>query len=483
MEQVHQAEETKVWTSSIYSLSGTRLKSVGNLPGNSTAAQGTNVATPATAVALPYSSSNLPELLFRLEAPTWWGTDTYNDFQDQNGQIPLNANGQPYQNFPWLPTQISIEPEAFMLEYWGRKHPLCSYADYEIRMQPGPNESLPARNALNMRRIREVRLPLNIFSWHQKGERVTLTDCLIFESLSLESVRQNTVLPVKPWGLVKATLPGLPGLSAPAAGQQIAANLTAQPAPPASLPLGTFTGSNITHVPSAKLTAIEELTANLQNKAFEQMLAHWVFLRNEDKPLWWDEHTQDRNRNHISIPPLPALPHLARDWIKECVREAGDPESRLIIPPISVVPKAARGWVAQCLREGRARSMVTPADQHTRTKWSLEVAASDDSYISDLSLVLNYPEDDEQGEVRGSENGSDISDSSSGSETFSVQSSVPEISERTEAAWEEHWRNHYRDKADAEGTDTGQADEDDSQGQGSRRRQTELREIAPPNTH
>lgn len=455
-----------------------KLKSVGNLPSSSTPAQVATVATSATAVALPYSSTNLPELLFRLEAPASWGNDTYNDFQDQNGQTPLKATGQAYQAFPWLPNQISIEPEAFMLEYWGRKHPLCSYADFEIRMQPGHNESLPARNALNMRRIREVRLPLNIFSWHQKGEKVTLTDCLIFESLSLDSVQENTVLPVRPWGLIKPTLPGP---SAPAAGPQNAANLTAQTAPPAPLPLGAFNDGNATHIPSAKLKAIKELTAHLQDKAFEQMLAHWVFLRDEDKPSWWNEHAHNRNRNDISIPPLPALPHLARDWIKECVREAGEPESRLIVPPMSVLPKAAQGWVTECLREGRARSMITPAGQHTRMKWSLEVEASDDSYISDLSLLLNYPEDDEQGEVGGSENGSDVSDSSSVSETFSVQSSVPEISERTEAAWAEHWKNHYRDKAITEGLETGQDDEEDSQGHGSRRRRNELQEIAPPN--
>ncbi|KAI4131499.1 MAG: hypothetical protein LQ347_002959 [Umbilicaria vellea] len=367
----------------------------------------------------------------------------FNDFQDQNGQTPLKPTGQAYQDFPWLPNQISVEPEAFMLEYWSRKNPLCSYADFEIRMQPGHNENLPARNALNMRRIREVRLPLNIFSWHQRGEKVTLTDCLIFESLSLDSVQENTVLSVRPWGLIKPALSGPP---APAAGHQNAANLTAQIPLPAPLPLGTFNDGNATHVPSAKLTAIKELTACLQDKAFEQMLAHWVFLRDEDKPLWWDEHTHNRNRNLISIPILSALPHLARNWIKECVREAGEPESRWVVPPMSVLPKTVQGWVAECLKEGRARSVITPAGQQARTDWSLEVEASDDSYISDLSLLLNYPEVDEQGNVGGSEHGSDVSDSSSVSETFSVQSSVPEISERTEATWAEHWKDHYRDK-------------------------------------
>ena len=407
------------------------LKCVGVLPSSSTPAPGTTVAaTPAIAVSTPYSTSNLPELLLRLEAPTSWGTDTYNPLQDQNGETPRKGNGQPYQDFPWLPNHISIQPDAFLLEFWSRKHPDCSYPDFEIRMRPGHNERLPARNALNMRRLREVRLPLNIFSWYQKGENVTLTDCLIFESLSLNSVRRNTVLPVKPWGFVKPTLGGLPGLSVT---HQNATNTTAPPAPPAPLPLCTFTDGMAEHTPSAKLNAIKDLTALLQDAAFERMLAHWIFLRDQQKPPWWNEHRPNDDEDTISVSNLQALPHPARDWIKECVREAGEIESRLFVPPVSVLPKVAQGWVTECLKEGRARSTNPLVRERVKTTWSLEVAASDDSYISKLSLSLNYPEDEGQGELGGSENLRDASGSSRVSDTFSAASSIPEISKRTEA--------------------------------------------------
>ena len=194
-----------------------------------------------------YSSSNLPELLFRLEPPIGYGTAVFNSLRDPNGRSPRKPNGQPYQDFPWLPNQISIQPEAFLLEYWNRKHPDCSYADFEIRMRPGLNEGIPARNTLNMRRIRDVRLPLNVPSWTQKSDNITLTDCLIFESLSFNSVRRNTILPVKPWGFVKPTLPGPPSQSA---SHQNLINATAPLAPPAPLPLRTFTDGKEAHIPT-----------------------------------------------------------------------------------------------------------------------------------------------------------------------------------------------------------------------------------------
>lgn len=445
-----------------------KLKRIGVLPSNSNPGQSMMAATPAIAVASSYSSSNLPELLLQLEAPITWGTDTYDDFQDQNGETPQKANGQPIQDFPWLPTQIPIEPEAFLLEFWGRKHPDCSYADFEIRMRPGLNERLPFRNTLNMRRIREVRLPLNIFCWHQKGERITLTDCLIFESLSLNSVRRNTVLPVKPWGFVKPILPGAPNQ---AVGLQNTTNLTAPPAPPAPLPLCTFTDGNATHVPSGKLKAIKELTAYLQDTAFERKLAHWIFLKDEEKPAWWNEHRRHRSVNSISVPLLQALPHPARDWIKECIREAGELESGFDGPPISALPRMVQGWVAECLKEGRARGRTQSSNltvgEEAKTTWSLEVTAPDDSHTSNLSLVPEYPEDEGQDDVGGGENVPDVgdlsSDSSSDSGTSSVQDFIPEISERTEATWEEHWKKHYRGKAVAETLGTGQPDQEDGQ--------------------
>ena len=402
-----------------------------------------------------YSSSNLPELLFRLEPPIGYGTAVFNNLRDPNGRSPRKPNGQPYQNFPWLPNQISIQPEAFLLEYWNRKHPDCSYADFEIRMRPGLNEGIPARNTLNMRRIRDVRLPLNVPSWTQKSDNVTLTDCLIFESLSFNSVRRNTILPVKPWGFVK---PILPGPLSQSASHQNLINATAPLAPPAPLPLRTFTDGKEAHVPTVKLNAVKNLIAHLQDTAFEKLLPHWIFLQNQEKPRWWNEHRDKDPHDTISIPLLSAMPHLARDWIKECVREAAEPQSRLVVPPVSVLPKSSRGWVTECMRDGRARSAVATGSmivEQSRRTWSLEVEAPEDSYISELSQSLLFTEDEAQGEPEETASFSGTSDLSSVSEGMSCQSCSPELNERTQATWTEHWRNYSRVKAIAKALRTG----------------------------
>ena len=379
-------------------------------------------------------------------------------------------------------------------------------------MRPGPNERLPARNTLNMRRIREIRLPLNIPSWLQKGEKVTITDCLIFESLSLNSVRQNTVLPVRPWGLIKPTLAGP---SALAVNNQNAINPIAPPAPAAPLPLGIFTDGRATHVPSAKLEAVRDLTAYLQDTAFERMLAHWIFLRDQEKPSWWNEHRQN-DVDTINVPLLQAVPYLAREWIKECVRDAAEPQNRLTIPPLSVLPNTARGWVSACIRDGRARSPIATAVMvggQLDAISSCNVEGPEDSYHSNFSVSLHFNSEKAPSEEEAIGGSLDSSDASSTSEDDRVSNSAPEISEQTEATWTEHWKRHYRAKAVAEVLRTGQSNEavklpehtakvvtsnrrvlifknvivlpeDDSeegQGRASKRRRTELLEIQPPN--
>lgn len=380
-------------------------------------------------------------------------------------------------------------------------------------MRPGPNERLPAHNTLNMRRIREIRLPLNIPSWLQKGEKITITDCLIFESLSFNSVRRNTVLPVRPWGLVKPNLAGPPAL---AVSNQNAINPIAPPAPAAPLPLSIFTDGRATHVPSAKLKAVKDLTVYLQDTAYERMLAHWIFLKDQEKPSWWNERRRNDDMDTINVPPLQAVPHPAREWIKECVRDAAEPQNRLTIPPLSVLPNLARGWVSACIREGRARSPIATAVMvggQLDAISSCNVEGPEDSYQSNLSVSLHFNSEKAPSEEEAIGGSLNSTDTSSTSEDDPVSDYAPEISEQTEATWTGHWKRHYRAKAVAEVLRTAQSDEavklpehtakvvtsdrrvlifknvivlpeDDSeegQGRASKRRRTELQEIQPPN--
>ena len=141
------------------------------------------------------------------------------------------------------------------------------------------------------------------------------------------------------------------------------------------------------------------------------------------------------------------------------MREAAEPQSRLVVPPVSVLPKSSRGWVTECMRDGRARRAVATGsmivEQAERT-WSLEVEASEDSYISELSQSLHFTEEEAQCEPEETPSFSETSDLSSVSEGLSRQSCSPELNEGTQATWIEHWRNYSRVKAVAKALRTGQ---------------------------
>lgn len=445
-----------------HSKSSNKLNHLGTSSNNNTSTQGTTVATnsgapgvvsPTTNQNGPFSATNLPELLFRLEPPLDYGDAVFAPLRHPNGNIRLKPNGQPYQQFPWLPSRIPIDPEPFLLEYWNKKHPDCSYADFEIRMRPGPGERIPARNTLNMRRIREVRLPLNIPSWLQKGETVTLTDCLIFESLSLNSIRRNTVLPVKPWGLLK---PSLPGASLQLTNSQNVVGPAAPPAPPSPLPLRTFTGGKDLHIESAKLDAVKNITAILQDKAFERLLPHWIFLQDHEKPPWWKDRVNHNNtEDEVTIPLLHTVPAPARGWIKECVRDAAEPQNRLTIPPLSFLPQDSRGWIRACIREGRARSpigMQLVVGASNGAIGSVDVLGVEDMYQSDLSVSLRFIDEGPGSEASSVTDFSNMSDASSAPRREPINMSEPEISERTEASWTEYWKRKDRARVVAEGS-------------------------------
>ena len=426
---------------------------------NATAPVVDSSTTSHSAANTGYSATNLPTELFRLEPPLDYGVAVFAELRGSDGRVRRKSNGQPYEKYPWLPNRISIQPEPFMLEYWNKKHPDCSYADFEIRMQPGPGERLPVRNTLNMRRARDVRLPLNIPCWVQKVSSVTMIDCLIFESLSLNSVRRNTVLPVRPWGLLK---PSLPGAERQLASIQTLPGPAAPPAPPVPLPLRTFTDGKDVHIPSAKLNAVKDMTASLQDKAFERLLPHWIFLQDREKPRWWKERRGNNAEDNVTIPLPQAIPHPAREWIKECVRDAAEPQNRLTVPPLSILPKWTRGWVSACMVEGRARSPI--GRDLTIGGWneainSANVIRLEDNYRSDLSVSLNFTDEKAPSEKENIAGSSDVSGSPNSSEEESDPVSEPEIGERTEGTWAEHSREKHRVRAVAEALETGQPDE------------------------
>ena len=163
-----------------------------------------------------------------------------------------------------------------------------------------------------------------------------MLDCLIHETISLSSVRQNTVLEVRSYGMDKPTLGSGTNPSAP-------------------IPLNRFLRNNQWHVPSTTLEKIFDCIANLQDTAFEKGCPHWIFLENRHKPKSWQDRAATMNHSRsgpddIKFPPTDDMPRQAVEWIKNCVREAA--ALRQPVPDLNKIPEHAVDWVGECIEEG-----------------------------------------------------------------------------------------------------------------------------------
>ena len=288
-----------------------------------------------------WSAQNLPAELFRLEPPAGWGQARLQNLTVQ-GQAAQNI--RPYKAFP-IPPHISVNPEAFRLVMYGdRTDPRLTYRDLIYRMHPDQKHGLISMQAMSMQRTR-FRDQLGLACWVKRTEFPSLNEMLKTEQYSLDSVRRNTSLPVKPWGLVRPVLE--PG---------------AFPVTP--LPLDTFTGAGRVHAPSARLRMVYEEIGDLQGWAFNRGCPHWIFLPNWEKPDAWINRARAQHRtltepDDITFPDENSIPKDALAWIKECVVSAAAGQSGMIVPDLQTLPGHARGWVAKCVQEGQAMAAST----------------------------------------------------------------------------------------------------------------------------
>ena len=195
-----------------------------------------------------------------------------------------------------------------------------------------------------------------------------MLDCLIHESLSLNSVRHNTVLEVHSFGMIKPTL-----------GAGINPQIPSTP-----IPLDRFLLNNQIHVPSEGLEGIFNCIAELQDKAFDNQCSHWIFLENRHKPTAWRQRapTNRAGPTDITFPSAGDMPQKAVEWIKNCVWEAA--AMRQPVPDLSRIPNHAVTWVRDCVEEGREHfeaggndnylgidHLVWPIEEWVRMGWDL----------------------------------------------------------------------------------------------------------------
>ena len=282
-----------------------------------------------------WSAQNLPAELFRLEPPAGWGRNTLRDLVIQ-GQV-AQKNNRPYKAFP-IPPHISVYPESWRLVMYGdRTDPRLTYRDLVVRMRPDEKHGLLSTQTMSMQRTR-FRDQLGLACWMKRPEFPSLNEMLKTEQYSWDSVRHNTTLPVRPWGLVRPVLE--PG---------------AFPVTP--LPLNTFTGAGRYHTPSPRLKMVFKEIGDLQGLAFDKGCPHWIFLPNRDKPDAWIDKALAQHRSltgpdDITFPEEMAIPKDALTWIKECVVLAASGQSGMEVPDLETLPSHARLWVGRCIDEG-----------------------------------------------------------------------------------------------------------------------------------
>lgn len=113
-----------------------------------------------------WSATNLPAILSRLDPPPRWSTAPRPPQLVENGK-KVFRDRKPILDYD-IPRYIASPQklETWRLEAWFRIHRGLSYDDIWVR-QPNwvPKPTNTQKNALNQRRLREVRKPLNARSW------------------------------------------------------------------------------------------------------------------------------------------------------------------------------------------------------------------------------------------------------------------------------------------------------------------------------
>ena len=118
-------------------------------------------------------------------------------------ELRHKATGFPIRNLPYLPRFLSSDVSELVVEVMMRKDPRVTYSDLRSR-QPCWMEKQTSNeiNALNNRRNRRVRQPLNVRCWSGKyGDRPTKTLVELLDSLTQEQIDCNTTWVVTPNGI------------------------------------------------------------------------------------------------------------------------------------------------------------------------------------------------------------------------------------------------------------------------------------------
>ncbi|PGH23384.1 hypothetical protein AJ80_02494 [Polytolypa hystricis UAMH7299] len=222
-----------------------------------------------------YSNTNLPPLLFRMDAPGATRGQPPIQPLRENDTIVHDASGDAIRDFPFLPRYISVRPPGWLLEFWIRTDSRLTYRDIKARMT-GPG-SIPSDNTLNMRREREARTPLGLSCWTTRRGYTTRVEIERIERWTTNQVRHNTTMDIiynssgVPHRLRKK------GLLAPGV-----ATTTDH-----TYSLDFFLDGRASHTPSSRLASALDLFHELESAAIAENVANWRDLPAQYFPAAW----------------------------------------------------------------------------------------------------------------------------------------------------------------------------------------------------
>lgn len=280
-----------------------------------------------------YSERYLPPILFRLDPLPYRELRPVENLVE-NGRVVLDDLGAPIRNFPFLPRYISVHPPGWLLEFWLRTDGRLSYKDIRARMT-APVHMRPKDNTLNMRRERDVRVPLGLSCWNNRRGLIARIEVERAERWTLDQLNFNTTMDIVYWSPSPEHPLPLP--------RCLRSKTLTRMEEPRYYRLDTFLGYHRPHIPSERVLNTVGLFNDLSERARELSLPSWRYLPAGHLPLTW------KPMNHRAI----------------VTSEASLPATRTIHPTLIPVP-AGTPTQAAARAFRRAMARLPPKRKHLR---------------------------------------------------------------------------------------------------------------------
>lgn len=203
----------------------------------------------------------------------------------------FDYTGRPMRDFPFLPRFISNKVPAWLLEYWMRTDSRLTYRDIKGRMIRG-EKPLPTDNALNMRRERDARTPLQLSCWTTRRGIVTKAEVERASNLNADQVAYNTTMDIE-YGIKG-------GVKQPIALRSKSLRLSAS----RFYPLDTYISFEAQpHIPSARLTEAIDMLYHLQDIALSlgMDIGDWRLIPSHYLPAPWVQKSMKLRKNPANL--------------------------------------------------------------------------------------------------------------------------------------------------------------------------------------